>query len=98
MLIGTTAAYTYTSRHESATRDVYRTAADCQRDWGDPQSCERVSSGPQTGYYYGPTYGYGRYHDEGMPHPARAGTHAIATTHVPRGGFGGSASAHAAGS
>src|SRR5690349_23496855 len=39
----------------AATRDVYRSRADCQRDWGDEdKKCEAVSSGPHAGYFYGP--------------------------------------------
>ena len=83
-----------------ATRDVYRSRADCQRDWGDgDKKCESVSSGPHAGYFYGPLlYGLAR---SGSPTQTtnlpRQGTNAIASTHVTRGGFGSSASAHSSG-
>src|SRR5687767_4244869 len=42
---------------EVGQRDVYRSEADCQQDWGnDPARCERVRSGSHSGYYYGPYY------------------------------------------
>ena len=85
---------------EAATRDVYRTRADCQRDWGEEdKKCEAVSSGPHAGYFYGPLlYGLGRYGggSRSMVAP-RPGTNAFASTNVARGGFGSSASAHSSG-
>ena len=78
-----------------AARDLYRTRGDCQRDWGDdPSKCEALTTGPHSGFFYGPTY-----HTSG-PHTssaARSGSHAM-STHVSRGGFGSSASAHGASS
>ena len=74
-------------------RDLYRTRGDCQRDWGDDATrCEPVTSGPHSGYYYGPHY-QGRTTNG----TARSGSHAV-STHVSRGGFGASASAHGASS
>ena len=79
---------------ETATRDVYRTRADCQRDWGDdPRKCERQSSGTHSGFWYGPSYGTGSSTSYGSTLPARKGSSAIGST-VTRGGFGASASAH----
>jgi uncharacterized protein YgiB involved in biofilm formation len=97
VLIGSAAVYGCGS--DDATRDIYRTRADCQRDWGDdPNKCEAVSSGPHSGYYYGPFYGYGRSSSgAGTTAAPRAGSNAIASTHVTRGGFGSSAAAHSSG-
>lgn len=86
---------------ETATRDVYRNRADCQRDWGqDSQKCEAVTSGPHSGFFYGPLlYGMGRSGSSsvGSTIAPRQGTNAVGSTHVSRGGFGSSASAHGAG-
>jgi len=76
-------------------RDLYRSRADCQLDWGDdPKKCEPVSSGPHSGFFYGPMY---------MPGAAglssstpRSGSRAM-STHVSRGGFGSSSSMHSSG-
>ena len=84
---------------ETETRDVYRTRADCQRDWGDDTAkCQTVSSGPHAGYFYGPSYGYGRSGaSTGSTLAPRSGSHAVGSTSVSRGGFGSSASAHSSG-
>ena len=96
---------------ETATRDVYRTRADCQRDWGDDaQKCEQVTSGNHSGMFYGPLLlgamsGMG---SRGATLAPRPGTNAIGTTQtttsrsasgggVSRGGFGSSASSHSSG-
>ena len=102
VLIGAAALQGCGSEEEPATRDVYRTRADCQRDWGqDDQKCEAVASGPHAGYFLGPMlYGMGRSgagSSIGSTVAPRAGTNAIGSTHVARGGFGSSASAHGAG-
>ena len=83
----------------SATRDVYRNQADCKRDWGDDNTkCERVSSGPHSGYYYGPSYGHGYASGtSGSTLAPRTGSSAMGSTTVSRGGFGSSASAHSSG-
>jgi uncharacterized protein YgiB involved in biofilm formation len=95
---------------DKATRDVYRTRADCQRDWGDdPKKCEQQRSGSHSGMFYGPLmYGMGRMGaGSGMSSQntmaPRKGSNAIGSTAVPhggstsRGGFGSSASAHSSG-
>ena len=96
---------------ETATRDVYRTRADCQRDWGDDdKKCEQVASGNHAGMFYGPLLfgamsGMG---SRGATMAPRSGTNAIGTTQttvsrsaagggVRRGGFGSSASSHSSG-
>ena len=96
VLIGAAALAACGEKPETATRDVYRTATDCKRDWGDDdKKCERVSSGPHSGYYYGPSYGYGHSTSTtGSSLAPRSGSNAISSTTVSRGGFGSSASAH----
>ena len=88
-------------KEDGATRDVYRTRADCRRDWGqDAQKCEAVAAGPHAGMFYGPLlYGMmGRSGSSvGSTLAPRQGTNAIGSTHVPRGGFGSAASAHRSG-
>jgi uncharacterized protein YgiB involved in biofilm formation len=100
VLVGTAALQACGRNDEAATRDVYRTRADCQRDWGDDdKKCEAASSGPHTGFFYGPLlYGLARSGAGSQSTVApRQGTNAIASTNVTRGGFGSSASAHSAG-
>jgi uncharacterized protein YgiB involved in biofilm formation len=83
------------------TRDVYASRTDCVQDWGDEQKCEPVRDGRyHSSYFYGPRYTHGGgWGWSGTPSstPARAGSHAIASSHISRGGFGHSASAHASG-
>lgn len=109
VLISTAALHGCGADEEEATRDVYRTRADCQRDWGaDDQKCEQVASGPHSGFFYGPLLyglasGMGSRGAAGTALGPRPGTNAIASTNVPRsggasrGGFGSSASSHSAG-
>ena len=97
VLIGATALAA--CGEETTRRDVYRTRADCLNDWGGEWNrCEQVTTGPHTGYYYGPSYGRYTNAEPGGTSAPRAGTHAIASTNVPRGGFGSSASAHSSSS
>ena len=82
---------------ENAMRDVYRTQADCKRDWGDDdKKCERQTSGTHSGYYYGPSYGRSGV-SSGSNLAPRSGSNAVSSTSVSRGGFGSSASAHSSG-
>lgn len=99
VLIGAAALQGCGEDAETATRDVYRTRADCQRDWGDDATkCETVRSGPHAGYFYGPSYGYGRSGaSTGSTLAPRSGSSAVGSTSVSRGGFGSSASAHSSG-
>ena len=100
------------SSNDNATRDVYRTRADCQRDWGDDaKKCEQQGSGRHSGFFYGPMYGHGRSASSSTDSAAlapRKGSNAISSTTVSRsggsssgstarGGFGSSASAHSSG-
>ena len=102
VLIGAAALQGCGNDEEAATRDVYRTRADCQRDWGDDaQKCEPQSSGSHAGYFLGPLmYGIGRssagFGSNATTAP-RAGSNAVGSTTVSRDGFGSSASAHSAG-
>lgn len=69
-------------------RDVYTSAADCQRDWGTPGQCEPVRDGRYAGsWYYGPSY-YGETWPSGRPRP-----NANAVDAVPTGSRSASASA-----
>ena len=98
VLIGTAALHGCGGQPETATRDVYRTQADCKRDWGDdPKKCERQGSGTHSGYWYGPSYGHGTGTSSGTSSVARKGSSAMGSTTVSRSGFGGSASAHSSG-
>ena len=101
VLIGAAALHGCGSKtDETAKRDVYKTQTDCKRDWGDDSSkCERVSSGPHAGYFYGPMYGFGRNTttSTGSSLSPRSGSHAMSSTSVSRGGFGSSASSHSSG-
>ena len=89
---------------ETAARDVYKTRADCQRDWGDDAAnCEPQTSGPHAGLFYGPLLfgmasGFGRNRGAATL-PPRQGSSAIGTTPAPvsRGGFGSSARTHSSG-
>ena len=90
VLIGSAALHGCGDDPQPVARDLYRTRADCHLDWGDdPKKCEPVSSGPHAGYFYGPSYTTGH----STSSLARAGSRAV-STHVSRGGFGASASAH----
>jgi uncharacterized protein YgiB involved in biofilm formation len=90
---------------ETDKRDVYANRADCVQDWGEQTQCEPVRDGSyHSSYWYGPSYrsGYwggnaGRAGSTAVGTTARAGSHAIATHSVSRGGFGAHASAHSSG-
>ncbi len=95
---------------EAATRDVYKSRADCQRDWGeDAAKCEQQASGPHAGMFYGPMLmglAMGRMSGSGFGSTMspRPGSNAVGSTHVPgaaggasRGGFGSSARSHSSG-
>ena len=84
---------------EGSRRDIYRTQAQCLQDWGNDLSrCEQARSGPHTGYFYGPHYRGGGRQQAGATTMPRTGSQAVGTAHVPRGGFGSSASAHSSSS
>jgi uncharacterized protein YgiB involved in biofilm formation len=72
-------------------QDVYRSAADCQRDWGDPQQCQPVrDSRYAPSYYYGPSH-YGSSYPDGRPKPSANAMDAVTSNQpVSRGGFGSS--------
>lgn len=84
-------------------RDLYANRGDCVRDWGDDdKKCEPApshASGGHTGYYYGPRHYTPNTAQlaDGQHSAARPGSHAIATAHVSRGGFGSSGSHHSGG-
>jgi hypothetical protein len=76
-----------------AQRDVYRTLADCQRDWPGQQQCEQANrSGHSSTWFYGPRY-YGSSFGSGAPRPSANAMSAFHDGHggVARGGFGSSA-------
>jgi uncharacterized protein YgiB involved in biofilm formation len=88
-------------------RDVYASKDDCLKDWGDELKCEEQSAptrntgGHGGGFWYGPFYRSGQFGSSASSRPggsidsARPGSRAVATSHVSRGGFGGSGAAHA---
>ncbi len=78
-----------------AQRDLYRTLADCQRDWPG-QQCEQANPNHPAGHsgtwFYGPRY-YGSSFGSGAPKPSPNAMSAFHDGHggVARGGFGSSA-------
>jgi uncharacterized protein YgiB involved in biofilm formation len=88
-------------------RDVYASRDDCVADWGDAVKCEQpYGTGHGVGggtYWYGPAYRSGQFGSNpssetpGTVDSARPGSHAVATSHVSRGGFGASGAAHSSG-
>ena len=113
VLIGTAAMHGCGGAQEeqTAARDVYKSRADCQRDWGeDAAKCEQQTSGSRSGMFLGPLmYGLGAMSGRsgmgmGSTMGPRPGSSAVGTTHVPgssggtsRGGFGSSARSHSSG-
>jgi uncharacterized protein YgiB involved in biofilm formation len=95
VLIGTATLPGCGDDETPAARDIYRTRADCQRDWGDDdRKCERQTSGTHSGYWYGPAYGYsGARSSTGSTLAPRSNSSSVGTT-VARGGFGGSSASH----
>ena len=87
---------------ETMRRDVYANRDDCVADWGDEVKCEQSLAAPQghAVFWYGPVYRSGRFGSSRNSDPpgtiggARPGSHAIATSHVSRGGFGATGAAH----
>jgi uncharacterized protein YgiB involved in biofilm formation len=72
-------------------QDVYKSLADCQRDWGDPRQCQSVRDNRYApSYYYGPPH-YGSSDTRGGPRPSANAMDAVKTSKpVSRGGFGSS--------
>ena len=106
VLLGAAALASCGQQESALRRDLYANKEDCLKDWGDELKCAEqpapAHSGYHGGYWYGPFYRSGDYGSSsiGRPHgtvdSARPGSHALGTSHISRGGFGGSASAHAA--
>jgi uncharacterized protein YgiB involved in biofilm formation len=110
LISGVVAALTWLANladdRDTVRRDVYARKEDCVQDWGDERNCEQEPAASRStghgAYYYGPTYRSGQYgsrsesRPEGTVDSARPGSHAIATGHVTRGGFGASGAAHGA--
>jgi len=80
-------------------QDVYRSLADCQRDWGDPQQCQPVRDGRYApSYFYGPSR-YGSSYTDGRPKPSANAMDAVKSSQpVTRGGFGSTARSFFSGS
>jgi uncharacterized protein YgiB involved in biofilm formation len=71
-------------------QDVYKSLADCQRDWGQPQQCQPVRDNRYApSYYYGPSH-YGSSDTYGRPRPSANAMDAVTTRSgsISRGGFG----------
>jgi uncharacterized protein YgiB involved in biofilm formation len=107
VLLGAAALTACGNDDETLRRDVYASKNDCVRDWGDEQKCEAKPAESSAGnghgggfYYFGPSYRSGQFGSSSLTRApgtiegARSGSHAVATTHVSRGGFGSSGSAH----
>jgi uncharacterized protein YgiB involved in biofilm formation len=103
VLAGTASLYACgDSEPRYVNRDVYASAADCQRDWGQ-QSCQQNqpagSSGARSSVWYGPSY----YSDRARPQGSRAistsstSNFTSSSSSVSRGGFGSSSSFHSSG-
>jgi uncharacterized protein YgiB involved in biofilm formation len=109
VLLGAAALASCSQDESTLQRDLYDTKEDCLKDWGDELKCaEQSSPGPtgssyRGGYWYGPMYRPGQHgssaiaRSHGTVDSARPGSHSVGTAHISRGGFGGSASAHASG-
>ena len=83
-----------------AQRDVYRTLAECQRDWPGAQQCEQASRPGHPGsWHYGPRY-YGSAYPSGTPRPSANAVEAFHAGRggVTRGGFGSSGRSFLSGS
>jgi len=105
------AALASCGQQESALRrDLYASKEDCLKDWGDELKCAEqaaparsgsATGGYHGGYWYGPFYRSGEHGSSSISRPhgtvdaARPGSRAVGTSHISRGGFGGSGSAHA---
>jgi uncharacterized protein YgiB involved in biofilm formation len=72
-------------------QDVYKSLADCQRDWGDPKQCQPVRDNRYSpSYYYGPSH-YGPSDTYGRPRPSANAMDSVKSSRpVSRGGFGAS--------
>ena len=81
-------------------RDVYASAADCQRDWGQ-QSCQQnqpaSSTGTRSSVWYGPSYYSNRARPQGSRAITTSSTSNFTASSVSRGGFGSSSSFHSSG-
>ena len=71
-------------------RDLYKSLADCEQEWGvGTVQCEpstaagHGASNGMVGHYWGPYYRGARYGES-----IRAGSRAVSSRAVPRGGFG----------
>lgn len=110
VLIGTAALSACGQQDDTLRRDIYASRADCVQDWGDEQKCEAQPAGSGFagsngsthggGFFLGPSYRSGQFgssssaRSAGTVDAARSGSHAIATSHVSRGGFGSSGASH----
>lgn len=108
VLLGAAALAACGQDDETARRDLYASKEDCLKDWGDELKCEegpaaQGSRGGHGSYFYGPMYRPGQFGSHSVSRPAgtvdaaRPGSRSVGTTHVTRGGFGGSGHAHSGG-
>jgi uncharacterized protein YgiB involved in biofilm formation len=111
VLLGAAALASCGQEESTLRRDLYSSKEDCVKDWGDELKCAEQSGSSRSGsvggyhggYWYGPSYRSGDHGSSSLSRPhgtidsARPGSHAVGTSHISRGGFGGSASAHASG-
>jgi uncharacterized protein YgiB involved in biofilm formation len=81
-------------------QDVYKSLADCRRDWGQEEQCAPVRDNRYApSYYYGPSH-YGSSDTYGRPRPSANAMDAVQSSSKPvsRGGFGSSARSFSTGS
>jgi uncharacterized protein YgiB involved in biofilm formation len=108
VLVGTAALAGCGQQDETLRRDVYASRNDCVQDWGDEQKCEAQAAGATSGgshgtFFLGPSYRPGQFGSSASNRPigtvdaARPGSHAIATSHISRGGFGSTGASHSSG-
>lgn len=96
VLMGAAALVACSQDDETLRRDVYTNRDDCVADWGDEVKCEPTprAASFSHGFWYGPVYRLGQYGSSQDTAGARPGSHAVATSHPSRGGFGATGAAH----
>lgn len=99
VLMGAATLVACSQDDETLQRDVYTNREDCVADWGDEVKCEPTPRAASFGHglWYGPAYRLGQYGSSRDGAGARPGSHAVASSHLSRGGFGATGAAHAFG-
>lgn len=104
VLLGAATLVACSQDDDTLRRDVYASRDDCVADWGDQVKCEQAParSYGHGVYWFGPMYRSGQFGSSpddpaATVAGARPGSHAVATSHVARGGFGATGAAHGSG-